>query len=119
MKIRAVSAAVAVKDRKKAAKWYRDKLGLKILEAGEEHWTVVGHPRKGMQIHLCEDPDGPSKADRETGILLTVDGPLPKAAAKLAKRGVEFAEPPEERPWGWASKIRDPDGNVLSLYPDE
>ncbi len=121
MKIRPVSVAVVVKDRKKSARWYQEKLGFKQLADDDEHWTVVGYPKKGMQLHLCEaeDGQGPSKAETDTGILLTVDSDFAKAAAKLQKRGVAFAQPPTERPWGWVSKIRDPDGNVLWLVPEE
>lgn len=121
MKIRAKSVAVVVKDRKKSAKWYRDVLGFEILDNDKEHWTVVGRPKGGMQIHLCEyrEGRGPIGSETDTGIQLTVDGDLEKVAQKLEKRGVTFEEPPTERPWGWISKIRDPDGNILWLVPEE
>ncbi len=122
MKIRATSVAVVVRDRKKSAKWYRDMLGFELLANEKEHWTVIGHPKRGLQIHLCEYHDGkkgPTEEQADTGILLTVDGNFEKATGKLAKRGIEFEMPPKEMPWGWISKIRDPDGNVLWLVPEE
>jgi uncharacterized glyoxalase superfamily protein PhnB len=120
MKIRPVSVAVVVKDRKASAKWYQEKLGFKILANDPEHWTVVGHPKGGMRLHLCEyrEGKGPTAAEADQGILLQVDKPLPKVYEKLAKRGVEFEMEPKESPWGWMSKIRDPDGNILWLEPE-
>jgi predicted enzyme related to lactoylglutathione lyase len=35
--------------------------------------------------------------------------------AELKARGVEFSEPPEERPYGIDSGFRDPSGNSLRL----
>lgn len=121
MKIRPVSAAIVVKDRKRAAKWYKEKLGLKVLEDDEEHWTVVGRARSGMRIHLCEYEGGrkPDATEADTGIMLVVDKPLPKVYKALVKAGVEFESEPQEAPWGWTSKIRDPDGNILWLVPEE
>ena len=120
MKIRPVSVAVVVKDRKRAAKWYKEKLGFKVLAEEPEHWTVVGRPR-GMQIHLCESEDGakPDATERDTGIQLVVDKSMAKAAKALRKAGVAFEEEPTETPWGWTSKIRDLDGNILWLAPAE
>lgn len=119
MKIRPVSVAVVVKDRNRAAKWYRQKLGLKVLADDGEHWVVVGRGRSGMRLHLCEADGGrkPEAAEADTGILLEVDRPLPKVAKALKKAGVEFEAEPEETPWGWSAKIRDPDGNILWLQP--
>jgi len=120
MKIRPVSVALVVKDRKASAKWYHDKLGFKVLANEPEHWTVVGPPKGGMQLHLCEyrEGKGPTASEADQGIQLVVDKPLPKAHAKLVKKGVEFAMEPKELPWGWVSKIRDPDGNILWLVPE-
>jgi predicted enzyme related to lactoylglutathione lyase len=121
MKIRPVSVAVVVKDRKASAKWFKEKLGLKVLADEGEHWTVVGAPKGGMQLHLCEfrDGKGPTAAEADAGIMLTVDKDLKKAHQKLAKKGVEFEMEPTERPWGWEAKIRDPDGNIFWLMADD
>ncbi|HTT26311.1 MAG TPA: VOC family protein [Thermoplasmata archaeon] len=121
MKIQPYSAAIVVKDRKRAAKWYSRVLGLKVLENDPEHWTVVGRKGSGLRIHLCQQDDGrgPTSEEADTGILLLVDKPLVKAHKALVKAGVDFAVAPTERPWGWVSKIRDPDGNVFTLLPEE
>jgi len=120
MKLRPTSVAVVVKDRKRAAKWYKEKLGLKVLADDGEHWTVVGRPKTGLQLHLCETDGrrGPNEEEADTGILLVVDRSIPKAFKTLSKRGVDFEMEPKETPWGWSAKIRDPDGNVLWLQEE-
>lgn len=121
MKIRPVSVAVIVSDRKRAKKWYVDRLGLKVIADEKEHWTVVGRKGSGMHLHLCESEGGkaPNRTEAETGILLLVDRPIPKVHQALVAKGVAFERPPEETPWGWVAKLRDPDGNLLTLMRDE
>jgi predicted enzyme related to lactoylglutathione lyase len=122
MAIRAVSAAVAVSDRAKAAKWYARTLRFKIFDQEPEHWTTVGDKSKRFQLHLCELNDTPGEKPPKsevgnTGILMEVDGPFLRACAALKKKGVKFSQPPKEFPWGWVAKFLDPDGNEFWLQP--
>jgi catechol 2,3-dioxygenase-like lactoylglutathione lyase family enzyme len=121
MTFRAVSAAVAVSDRKKAAKWYRTKLGFRVVDDDPEHWTTVGDRSGKFLLHLCELGKPGKKPPRSevgnTGILLTTDEPFLRACARLKRRGVRFSQPPKEFPWGWVAKFLDPDGNEFWLNP--
>jgi predicted enzyme related to lactoylglutathione lyase len=122
MKIRPVSAAVLVKNAKRAKKWYHDKLGLSVIEDGE-HWITVGDAKTGMQLHLCEMTGRGGKPKLEpgnTGILLMTDGDIEKTYAALKKKGVTFPHPPERTDWGgWFCMFADPDGNEFWLNPEE
>jgi predicted enzyme related to lactoylglutathione lyase len=113
------SAAVPVRDRKKAAEWYRRVLGFSILDADPEHWTTVGSRQFGARLHLCEVRGrrrGPKKVDAcVTGILLLTSEPLPRLCTRLGARGVRFSLPPREVPWGWIAKFLDPDDNEFWL----
>ena len=112
------SSAVVVSNRKKAVRWYREKLGLSALADDDEHWTTVGRRGKGGEIHLCEK--GSKVSPREagnSGILFLTDENIEKLHAKLSKKGVKFTQPPKHFPWGWVAKFRDPDGNVFWLMP--
>ena len=60
------SVAVVVSDRKKAAQWYKEKLGFEIKEDSGKHWTVVGPANWPSGLHLCEGDLEPGN----TGILL-------------------------------------------------
>jgi predicted enzyme related to lactoylglutathione lyase len=121
MTFRAVSTAVAVRDRAKAAKWYVDTLGFRVFDEEIEHWTTVGDRSGKFRFHLCE-VGGPGKKPPKsevgnTGILLEVDEPFLRACARLKKRGVRFSMPPKKLPWGWLAKFLDPDGNEFWLQP--
>ncbi len=114
MKLRPSSIAVVVKDVKRAKKFYVQKLGMKLLD-DMDHWVTVGQPRTGMRIHLCETKP---LEKGNTGIALTVDGPVQRAYAALKKKGVKFSVPPKEQPWGLECRLLDPDGNEFWLVGD-
>jgi len=121
MPIRAVSAAVAVRDRAKAARWYAVKLGFTIFAEDPEHWTTVGDRSGKFLLHLCEvggrGKKPPKSEVGNTGILLETDEPFLKVCARLKKQGVRFSMPPRELPWGWVAKFLDPDGNEFWFQP--
>ena len=105
------SAAVVVKDGKKAKKWYQEKLGF-IVKSEEDHWITVAAPRsKGFELHLCETK--PFEKGN-TGILFRVDN-LDKTYSELSKEGVKFVQKPIDQGWGKYAKIKDLDGNVFWL----
>jgi catechol 2,3-dioxygenase-like lactoylglutathione lyase family enzyme len=124
MTIRAVSVAVAVSDRTKAAKWYREVLGFRVFDQDPDHWTTVGDRSGKFLFHLCEvgvrTGKKPPKAEvGNTGILLVTDEPFPHTCARLKRRRVRFSMPPKKLPWGWLAKFLDPDGNEFWLMPAE
>jgi len=122
MGFRAVSAAVAVADRKKAARWYVEVLGFKVFDDDPEHWTTVGDRSGKFLLHLCELGGRPGKKPPRseignTGILLETTEPFQRACARLKRRKVRFSMPPKKQPWGWVAKFLDPDGNEFWLQP--
>ena len=122
MGLRAVSVAVAVTDRKKAARWYVEKFGFRIFDDEPEHWTTVGDRSGTFLFHLCEVGGRPGRRPPKsevgnTGILLLTTGSFPRACAALRRKGVRFSMPPRKMPWGWVAKVLDPDGNEFWLNP--
>jgi|HubBroStandDraft_4_1064222.scaffolds.fasta_scaffold275546_1 predicted enzyme related to lactoylglutathione lyase len=115
------TVAVVVKDRRRAAKWYQQKLGFQIVFDDKEHWMQVGDRKTGTGIHLCEarGKKGPNRSDRDTGIQITIKGDFERQAVALKKKGVTFTFGPKELPWGWVAKFLDMDGNELWLAPFE
>ncbi len=120
MPIRGYSVGIAVADRKKAARWYTQKLGFRVFDHGG-HWTTVGDRSGGLRLHLCESERPAVRLKRSevgnTAILYTTTEPILKAYARLRRKGVRFSEPPHELPWGWVGKFLDPDGNEFWLCP--
>src|SRR2546428_7819844 len=99
-----------------------------LAEWGNFRWLTVGPAgRSDIGIALMALP-GPPVMDPETAeqvrtlmakgfagtIFLTTDD-AHASYEELKGRGVEFTEPPEERPYGIDSGFRDPSGNSFRL----
>jgi predicted enzyme related to lactoylglutathione lyase len=132
--IRIANAQVWVHDQDEALSFYTQKLGMKVRadvsldEMGDFRWLTVGPTgQPDVAIVLMAIP-GPPVMDAETAeevrslmakgfagtIFLTTDD-CHAAYQELTGRGVEFVEPPEERPYGIDSGFRDPSGNSIRL----
>jgi predicted enzyme related to lactoylglutathione lyase len=132
--IRIANAQVWVHDQEEARAFYTQKLGMEVRvdasfsEMGDFRWLTVGPPgQPDVAIVLMAIP-GPPMIDAETAeqirtlmakgfagtVFLTTDD-CRAAYQELSSRGVEFVEPPEERPYGIDSGFRDPSGNSIRL----
>jgi predicted enzyme related to lactoylglutathione lyase len=132
--IRIANAQLWVHDQDEALEFYTQKLGMEvradvtIAEMGNFRWLTVGPPgQDDFSIVLMAIP-GPPVFDPETSeqvrtlmgkgaagtVFLTTDD-CQASYEELKARGVEFTEPPEERPYGIDSGFRDPSGNALRL----
>jgi uncharacterized glyoxalase superfamily protein PhnB len=132
--IRIANAQLWVHDQEEALAFYTQKLGMEVradvtvAELGNFRWLTVAPPgQTDFAIVLMAIP-GPPVMDAETAeevrnlmakgfagtIFLTTDD-VHSDYEELKGRGVEFVEPPEERPYGIDSGFRDPSGNHLRL----
>ncbi|MEM0128767.1 MAG: VOC family protein [Thermoplasmata archaeon] len=113
--------AVVVSDRVPATRWYRQKLGLSVVDR-KGHWVTVGDRRRGIRLHLCAARkfDPMARPERgTTGILFEVDGDVEKAYRSLERRGVRFSHPPKKMEGGWYCTFLDPDGHEFWPMPRE
>jgi predicted enzyme related to lactoylglutathione lyase len=128
------NAQLWVHDQEEALAFYTEKLGMEVRadvtlpEMGDFRWLTVGPPgQEDVSIVLMAIP-GPPVFEEETR--KQIEGLMAKGVAatvflttddcqasyeELSARGVEFTEPPEERPYGIDSGFRDPSGNSLRL----
>jgi catechol 2,3-dioxygenase-like lactoylglutathione lyase family enzyme len=132
--IRIANAQLWVHDQDEALAFYTRKLGLEVRadvtlpEMGKFRWLTVGPAgQPDVAIVLMAIP-GPPMMDDETAeqlrdlvskgwagtVFLTTDD-VRAEYEDLKSRGVEFTEPPEERPYGIDCGFRDPSGNSLRL----
>ncbi len=132
--IRISTAQLWVLDQDEALDFYTSKLGMEVrsdvtlAEMGDFRWLTVGPAgQPDVAIVLMAIP-GPPVMDAETAdqvrglvakgfagtVFLTTDD-CQAAYEELKGRGVEFAEEPEERPYGIDSSFRDPSGNSIRL----
>jgi uncharacterized glyoxalase superfamily protein PhnB len=132
--IRIAAAQLWVHDQDEALDFYTQKLGLElrqdvtIAELGNFRWLTVGPVgQPDIAISLMAIPGEPvfdagtqeqvkslmAKGASGTVFLTTDD--VRADYEELKGRGVEFTEPPEERPYGIDAGLRDPSGNALRL----
>jgi uncharacterized glyoxalase superfamily protein PhnB len=128
------NAQLWVHDQDEALAFYTEKLGMEVradvtlAEMGDFRWLTVGPPgQEDVAIVLMAIP-GPPVMDAESAeqlrtvmakgfagtVFLTTDD-CRASYEELSARGVEFTEPPEERPYGIDSGFRDPSGNSIRL----
>jgi catechol 2,3-dioxygenase-like lactoylglutathione lyase family enzyme len=128
------SAQMWVHDQDEALEFYVGKLGMEVRsdvtlpEMGGFRWLTVGPVgQPDVSIVLMPIP-GPPVMDTQTAaqvrelmakgfagtVFLTTDD-VRADYEELTRRGVEFTEEPEERPYGIDSGFRDPSGNSFRL----
>jgi len=123
-----------VHDQDEALAFYTDKLGMEVREdvtmpeMGNFRWlTVSPTGQQDIAIVLMAVPGAPVMDDDTAEevrslmakgfagtVFLTTDD-VRAEYETLKARGVEFSEPPEERPYGIDCGFRDPSGNHFRL----
>jgi predicted enzyme related to lactoylglutathione lyase len=132
--IKIANAQLWVHDQNEALDFYTNKLGWEVRadvtlsELGDFRWLTVGPSgQEDFSVVLMAIPGAPVM-DAETGeqvrnlmgkgfagtVFLATDD-CQASYEELKARGVEFTEPPEERPYGIDSGFRDPSGNSFRL----
>jgi predicted enzyme related to lactoylglutathione lyase len=132
--IKIANAQLWVHDQSEALDFYTNKLGWEVradvtlAELGDFRWLTVGPAgQEDFSVVLMAIPGAPVM-DPETGqqvrdlmgkgfagtVFLSTDD-CQASYEELKGRGVEFTEPPEERPYGIDCGFRDPSGNSLRL----
>jgi predicted enzyme related to lactoylglutathione lyase len=132
--MRIASAQLWVHDQDEALAFYTQKVGMEVKsdvtmpELGNFRWLTVGPPGQDEVAIVLMAIPGPPVFEAETveqikavmakGVAGTVFLATDDCRAEfeeLKRRGVEFVEEPEERPYGIDAGFRDPSGNHLRL----
>jgi catechol 2,3-dioxygenase-like lactoylglutathione lyase family enzyme len=128
------STQVWVHDQDEALAFYTDKLGMEVRsdvtvpELGDFRWLTVSPPgQEDIAITLMAIPGAPVMDDATAdqvrdlmakgfaGTVFFTTDDCQASYEELKGRGVEFTEPPEERPYGIDAGFRDPSGNAFRL----
>lgn len=132
--LKIASAQLWVHDQDAALKFWTEKVGMEVRqdvslpELGGFRWLTVGPPGQDDLSIVLMDVPGPPMLDEATRqqvrdlmakgfagtVFLTTDD-CQASYRELTARGVEFTEPPEQRPYGIDSGFRDPSGNSVRL----
>ncbi|AJT41836.1 VOC family protein [Psychromicrobium lacuslunae] len=121
---------VTVNDVEESLGFYRDALGLEVLNdvaQGEFRWVTVGSPdQPGLGIVLSAPHAGRSQADGDALQELLTKGVLPMIMfstddvdalfEKVRASGAEVLQEPTDQPWGPRDcGFRDPSGNMVKI----
>ncbi|MFE9784767.1 VOC family protein [Nocardia salmonicida] len=122
---------VYVTDQDAAKQWYIDKLGFvesTDVSMGDNgfRWVTIAHPdHRELEVTLMvpgppltddlADAIRRALADGTHGALGLRTADCQKTYEELTAKGVEFIQPPSERPYGTEAIIRDNSGNWLVL----
>ena len=132
--IRIANAQLWVHDQDEALEFYTKQVGMEVrsdvtvAELGNFRWLAVSPPAQpDIAVVLMAIP-GPPVMDGETakevrtlmakgfaGTIFLETDDCRAAYDELRRRGVEFAEAPEERPYGVDAAFRDPSGNNIRI----
>jgi uncharacterized glyoxalase superfamily protein PhnB len=132
--IKVANAQLWVNDQDEALAFYTEKVGMEVradvtlAELEGFRWLTVGLPgQEDFAIVLMAIPGAPVMDGETTeqvrtlmakgfaGTVFLETDDCQASYEQLRARGVEFHEPPEERPYGIDSGFRDPSGNSLRL----
>jgi lactoylglutathione lyase len=112
------SVVIWTEDVKKLTPFYRDTLGLKISDAGDEFamFDLAGGPQLALGLH--SEVKGKSKEPNRVMVNLDVEN-LNSEYERLKAKGVQFIREPSSEPEAdgmMIATLQDPDGNTLQLF---
>ena len=107
------TVAVVVRNEKRAMKWWKEKLGFRVVTSFP-HWITVAPRGANVHLHLCPD-SRPEKGN--TGYLFSTKD-AKKEEARLRKNGVKITRPVKKEEWGTIFWFADPDGNEFQVSED-
>src|SRR5437867_7842844 len=108
------TVAVVVREEKKATKFWKDKVGFRVVTTWP-HWVTVAPRGANVRLHLCPDAR-PEKGN--TGFLFSTKD-ANQEEARLRKNGVKISQSVKKEEWGTTLRFLDPDGNEFQVIQDE
>jgi predicted enzyme related to lactoylglutathione lyase len=107
------TVAVVVRDEKKAAKFWKEKVGFRVVTSWP-HWHTVAPRGANVRIHLCPD----ARPERgNTGLLFSTKD-IKREEARLRKAGVKISRAIKKEDWGTTFRFVDPDGNEFQVIEE-
>jgi catechol 2,3-dioxygenase-like lactoylglutathione lyase family enzyme len=109
--------SIPTTDQDRSLAFYTEKLGFKLVTDqpfdDKQRWIELRIGNAETRFVLFGMDDGASPGSSFNGALACDN--VQKTYEELKARGVEFASPPQEEPWGTFAVMRDPDGNQFVL----
>jgi len=111
-------AMVYVQDVPRSLAFYRDGLGLELIEELEGYARLRSPNGSGtLGLHILSEEKTMMNPTTE-GIRLYFEAEdVDAVCARLANKGYAIDQPPKDMPWGWRhAYLKDPDGHEVSVY---
>lgn len=109
---------IPVRNQDQALKFYTEKLGFRILTdqqfSEKQRWIELSIPGADTGIVLFTPEGHEERIGTFVNTSWEVDG-VEKTYTELQNKGVEFAGPPQKRPWGTFVIMKDSEGNQIVL----
>lgn len=107
---------VVVKDLNKSLKFYRDKLGLRVIFYNRTHkWLTFACGSTTLSLTVPWSAASRKLVGARTGVSFYTDD-IEKTYKALKKKRVRFRFAPRREDWGgWLAAFQDPDGNRYFL----
>ncbi|MDI1476422.1 VOC family protein [Polyangium sp. y55x31] len=100
----------------RALAFYTNKLGFEVHTdqpyGGGWSWIELTIPGAQTRLVLTQ-PSGDSEPSKPRLVLVADD--VEATYEELKSKGVEFAQPPKQAPWGMNALFKDSEGNLLLL----
>lgn len=111
-------AMIYCRDVARSVAFYRDALGLRVVDEYPGGYARLRSPGSDSTIALHALEPGQQFLPANEGMRLYFEvKALDAFCTKLAANGVAFDQPPKGMPWGWKhAYLKDPDGHEISLY---
>ena len=110
--------SIPVHDQDRALGFYTEKLGCRVTTDAPMgpgmRWIELAFPRAETGIVLFTAPGQESWIGGFMNMSFACDD-VEGTAAELAKRGVEFVQPPRKESWGTSAIFKDSEGNQFVL----
>lgn len=110
-------AMIYVRRLEPALRFYRDRLGFRLLERFGDGYARLRAPRGNATIALHLVGEGVKSTRSEGNRLYFEIRGLDAFCRRLRRAGVRFKQSPKPMPWGWThAYLDDPDGHEISIY---
>jgi predicted enzyme related to lactoylglutathione lyase len=110
-------ASLWSQDNKNLVAFYRDVLGLKVMDGGTDGYTAFGNDYNGPWLGIGTHSEVRGKASDQFRHMVGLDSNDLKADyERLKAAGVEFIEPPTDYGGMLIATLKDPEGNLVQLF---
>lgn len=119
---------LVVTDQTKSLDYYTRKIGFEkktdVTPPGSYRWVTVGPKGQdlefalwplGSRVEAAQEATARKWAPASSPPIVIRVSDCQKVYQEMSARGVQFAAPPREYPWGTNATFQDPDGNLFSL----